>query len=103
MTRLGMAFAAMLISVVPAYAEPSKEVAARLIRHESGALRTVRANHLNNLLIPVTATAPQSSPRKRQAVSKADLQCLSEALYFEARGETPPGPEGCGRSDPEPR
>ena len=36
------------------------------------------------------------------ATGDAQWQCLTEALYFEARGETPEGPDRGGRGDPEP-
>lgn len=91
--------AVMISAALPAFADSSHVKTKRLFSLEQRALGSAGANHLKKLVtvVPVAASATggtaihynkdwlMSQPR---ATGGSQWQCLSEALYFEARGET---------------
>ena len=87
---------ALVATALPAQAEMTK-AAKRLFAVEQNALTAASPAHLRRLVTPVSAPARgvdydkawlASQPR---ASGGKEWQCLSEALYFEARGETVKG------------
>jgi len=98
MRVLTAAIAAFLSLSIPAYAELKVEGAARLIKQERRGLEAAAPDHLRKLATPV---APRGASKVRYdaawlAAQPAPTggkqwQCLAEALYFEARGETVKG------------
>lgn len=76
--------------------------AARLFSLEQKALARARSGHLERLVTPMQVAAPVQGANKirydmawldarPRATGGAQWQCLTEALYFEARGETVKG------------
>lgn len=70
-------------------------VADQLVKLEKQALDRVGNKHLDALLTPVAAAPPKGLSyskawldKQPKATGDAQWRCLSEALYFEARGET---------------
>ena len=84
-------FAAIVLAT-PTLAERSKEAAAELLRQEKSVLASAGQSHLTSLVTPVSRKAAiyNSSWLNAQnaASGGAQWECLAEALYFEARGET---------------
>lgn len=85
------------VCVRPAFADRPKDAAAALLQLDERALRGLGQARARRLL---TAVAPQQSGLRftydwlnAQPVPTGGPQwrCLAEALYFEARGETPEG------------
>ena len=99
MHRFVVALCVLMLAALPVRAELSNEAAARLLQQEQGGLRGVRAAHFNGLLVPVSARARTGKITFDQrwlaaqpaAKGGKEWQCLAEALYFEARGETVKG------------
>ncbi|EPX78835.1 cell wall hydrolase [Salipiger mucosus] len=86
---------ATLAATVPAHADMSQTAIGRLVKLEQRALRDAGAAHINRMITPASAggvqglsydTAWLSSQPK--ATGGTQWQCLAEALYFEARGES---------------
>ncbi|MBV2358272.1 cell wall hydrolase [Thalassococcus sp. CAU 1522] len=85
------------LATTPAQAE--RATAAQLISLEQKALGSARQAHLKRLLTPVAQPARPGAVRysmdwlaqQPRAQGGQEWRCLSEALYFEARGETVKG------------
>jgi spore germination cell wall hydrolase CwlJ-like protein len=86
---------AMMIAGAPAYAELEETNMEKVMRQESRGLNAAASAHLQRLVTP----APQSGLKDVQysrnwldsqnfRTGGSEWTCLSEALYFEARGET---------------
>ncbi|MCR8550697.1 cell wall hydrolase [Salipiger sp. P9] len=89
-----LALAALAVAV-PAAAEVKQDNIRRLVTLEKRGLNAAAPAHLNGLVTPVsTGTVRGFSydkawlSRQPKASGGAQWQCLAEALYFEARGET---------------
>ncbi len=91
----------LLSPAMPARAELSQS-AAQLFRLEQKALSRVGGGHLKRLVTPLPVAAPAATrgrPRydlswlnaQPRASGGSEWRCLTEALYFEARGETVKG------------
>lgn len=94
--------ATMIFATLPASADSTHVKAKRLMSLEQRALGSAGTDHLNRLVtvIPVVATSGGGTPinynknwllSQPRASGGSEWQCLSEALYFEARGETVKG------------
>ena len=83
---------AVAILATPALAEKSKEAAAALLKQEQTGLAAAGQTHLNSLVTPVSRKSAIYDVSWLNAQDKASggtqWECLAEALYFEARGET---------------
>ncbi|MGY9049398.1 hypothetical protein P775_18315 [Puniceibacterium antarcticum] len=95
---LSVAILATLAFYQPAYAERQITNADTLIKVEQRGLRAAKPAHLRKLLTPMgqpeaTAVAYNRDWINQQpkAVGDKQWQCLAEALYFEARGESVKG------------
>lgn len=92
MTRLFALLLAAAIMATPTLAEQSKEAAQELLNTEKTVLASAGQNHMTSLVTPVsrTSTIYNASWLNAQipASGGAQWECLAEALYFEARGET---------------
>jgi len=89
-----IALAALSVAV-PAAAEVKQDNIRRLVRLEQRGLKSAQQAHLNGLITPVSTGAVRGSNYDRawlasqpKASGGAQFQCLAEALYFEARGES---------------
>ncbi|PYG30024.1 cell wall hydrolase [Pelagimonas varians] len=94
--------AAMIFATLPASADSTHIKTQRLMSLEQRALVGAGAGHLKKLVtvVPASVTTGGGSPihydknwllSQPRASGGQDWQCLSEALYFEARGETVKG------------
>ena len=92
MTRLFALLTAALMVASPALAERTKDAAQELLDQEKSVLASAGQSHLTSLVTPVTRKGAiyNASWLKSQDAPKggAQWECLAEALYFEARGET---------------
>ena len=98
MIRLIAALALAISLAVPAQAELRIEAAARLIQTERSGLRALAPNRLSKLVTPVSRSGSgalrydadwlANQPRPKGG---KEWECLAEALYFEARGESVKG------------
>ncbi len=100
---LSLCFAALLtLGTLPASADTL--AAKRLFTLEQRGLAAANRTHLNRLVTPMAAAAPSAPIGKSdirynrewlatqpKASGGAEWRCLSEALYFEARGENVKG------------
>lgn len=91
-------FAPLLVAVTlvgPALAERTQNAAQELLDHEQSILASASPAHLTSLVTPVARKSALYTPTwlDTQATPSggAQWQCLTEALYFEARGETVKG------------
>lgn len=89
-----IALAALSVAV-PAAAEVKQDNIRRLVRLEQRGLKSAQQSHLNGLITPVSTGAVRGFNYDRawlasqpKASGGAQFQCLAEALYFEARGES---------------
>ena len=89
-----IALAALSVAV-PAAAEVKQDNIRRLVRLEQRGLKSAQQAHLNGLITPVSTGAVRGFNYDRawlasqpEASGGAQFQCLAEALYFEARGES---------------
>jgi len=89
-----IALAALSVAV-PAAAEVKQDNIRRLVRLEQRGLKSAQQAHLNGLITPVSTGAVRGFNYDRawlasqpKASGGAQFQCLAEALYFEARGES---------------
>ena len=89
-----IALAALSVAV-PAAAEVKQDNIRRLVRLEQRGLKSAQQAHLNGLITPVSTGAVRGFNYDRAwlasqptASGGAQFQCLAEALYFEARGES---------------
>ncbi len=95
---ISVAIFATIAFYQPAFAERENTNADTLIKIEQRGLRAAKPAHLRSLLSP---TAPSSATdvnysrgflsEQPRAAGDEQWQCLAEALYFEARGETVKG------------
>src|SRR6056297_641376 len=92
MTRLFAIILAAATFASPVVANSSKTAAETLLQQEQTGLRAAGQAHLKSLVTPVArqSVVYNTSWLKAQPVASggAQWQCLAEALYFEARGET---------------
>ena len=97
MKRLIAALALVLAAPVPSLASEVRiEAAARLVQSERSALRAAAPGHLAKLVTPLAKPAAPSElrysedwlARQPAPTGGPQWQCLAEALYFEARGES---------------
>lgn len=88
------------LSCAPIAATASSKNAQDLARIEQQGLKSVGEARLNAMLVPAAAAAPGNSnieysrswiDAQPKASGSEQWKCLSEALYFEARGETVKG------------
>lgn len=95
MTRL---FALLLIAIslaTPSFADRAKSAAESLLRQEQNGLNAAGEMHLTSLVTPVARSSVAYNKSWINSLPKASggaqWECLTEALYFEARGETVKG------------
>jgi len=92
MTRLFAILLAAATLASPVMANSTKTAAEALLQQEQTGLRAAGKAHLKSLVTPVSrqSVVYNTSWLKAQPVASggAQWQCLAEALYFEARGET---------------
>ncbi|APZ51624.1 cell wall hydrolase [Salipiger abyssi] len=86
---------AALAVAVPAFAEVKQDNIRRLVKLEKRGLQSTTKTHLDGLITPVSTGAARGFAydagwlaRQPAANGGTQWQCLAEALYFEARGET---------------
>ncbi|MEP5729251.1 MAG: cell wall hydrolase [Sulfitobacter sp.] len=90
-----LVFGALCVAPIEAFASPKK--AAALARIEAQGLKSAGTKRINKLLTqPTSASGDVQYSRswidaQPKASGDAQWRCLSEALYFEARGETVKG------------
>ncbi|MGH1414326.1 MAG: cell wall hydrolase [Pelagimonas sp.] len=103
-TLVGASVFASVLAVQPAVADSTHVKAKRLMTMEQRALEQANAAHLTKLVTAIPQATPASytgTSRIRydkawlkaqpKAAGGSEWRCLSEALYFEARGETVKG------------
>ncbi|SHH82299.1 cell wall hydrolase [Marivita hallyeonensis] len=95
MSRLFAILLAAFSLTTPALAERANDAAQSLLKQEQNGLRAAGQSHLTSLVTPVSRKSAiyntswlNAQPR---AKGGAQWECLAEALYFEARGETVKG------------
>ncbi|MFA8384395.1 MAG: cell wall hydrolase [Pelagibaca sp.] len=92
MTRLFALILAAAVLATPTLAERSKEAAQELLNKEKTVLASAGQNHMTSLVTPVSRTSAIYNASwlnaQTPASGGAQWECLAEALYFEARGET---------------
>jgi spore germination cell wall hydrolase CwlJ-like protein len=92
MTRLFALLLAATLLATPTVAERSKDAAQVLLKQEKSGLAAAGENHLTSLVTPVSRNSVIYDTSWLSAQGKptggAQWECLAEALYFEARGET---------------
>lgn len=95
MTRLFALIMAAAVLASPTFAERSKDAAQGLVAQEHIGLKSAGQEHLTSLVTPVSRKGAIYNASWLNAQSKASggaqWECLAEALYFEARGETVKG------------
>ncbi|GGC03850.1 hypothetical protein GCM10011363_20590 [Marivita lacus] len=83
---------AAAVLATPTLAERSKEAAQELLNKEKTVLASAGQNHMTSLVTPVSRTSAIYNASwlnaQTSASGGAQWECLAEALYFEARGET---------------
>lgn len=92
MTRLFALFLAAALLATPSLAERSKDAAQELLNREKTIMASAGQSHLTSLVTPVSASGAIYNASwlnsQQRASGGAQWECLAEALYFEARGET---------------
>lgn len=95
MIRIVVFALAALAAAMPAFAEVKQDNIRRLVKLEQRGLKSAAQAHLNGLITPVSTGSSRSISydsswlsQQPKANGGAQWQCLAEALYFEARGET---------------
>lgn len=105
MRKLLSALAMGFCLVSPASAEAPSGAAVKLLKSEARGMQALGAGYLSTLVTPVAGTATAKPDAKTKGLSYsrdwlasqpapsggAQWRCLSEALYFEARGESVKG------------
>ncbi len=100
MKRFIAATALLLLGSMSVQADAPGTTVARLFKLEQVGMSNTRAGHLNNLLVPVSRQSLEKNSvgndaawlaKQPAAKGGKEWQCLTEALYFEARGETVKG------------
>ncbi|SIS79108.1 Cell Wall Hydrolase [Roseivivax lentus] len=98
MGRITKLALALILAALPVHAELKETNMSKVLNQEARSLNAAATAHLQRLVTP----APESSIKgmqfnsawldaQRYRTGGAQWQCLSEALYFEARGETVKG------------
>jgi spore germination cell wall hydrolase CwlJ-like protein len=86
---------AAAIVASPSFAERSKDAAQALVAQEQNRLASAGQSHLTSLVTPVSRNSAIYNASwlnaQDEASGGAQWECLAEALYFEARGETVKG------------
>ena len=86
---------AAAVLATPTFAERSKDAAEALLKQEQSGLAAAGEGHLTALVTPVSRkTAIYNTSwlnTQGKPTGGAQWECLAEALYFEARGETVKG------------
>ncbi|ANT62087.1 hydrolase [Salipiger sp. CCB-MM3] len=82
-------------AALPARADIQHDSIRHLVKLEQSALRSANSSHLRSMITPISASAVKGPSYDKswlatqpQATGGAQFQCLAEALYFEARGES---------------
>ena len=96
---MAVALSLPLLSLTPESARAeTNPTAKRLFQLEQAALKKARDGHLKRLVTPVSIKSSDAVlydadwlARQPRVSGGAEWQCLTEALYFEARGETVKG------------
>ncbi|MFP7571333.1 cell wall hydrolase [Marivita sp. S2033] len=95
MTRIFALIVAAAMLTSPAVAERSQDAAASLLQQEKNGLDAAGQSHLTSLVTPTSRETAVYNTSWLNSQSKAEggaqWECLAEALYFEARGETVKG------------
>lgn len=95
MSRLFALLLAAASLATPAVAERAKDAAQALLEQEQNGLRAAGEAHLKSLVTPVSRQSVIYNASwlnaQRKASGGSQWECLAEALYFEARGETVKG------------
>jgi len=83
------------VLATPSFAERSKDAAEAILKQEKVELASAGASHLTSLVTPVSRHSAIYNASWLNAQDKANggaqWECLAEALYFEARGESVKG------------
>ncbi len=89
---------AMIVAALPVHAELKETNMEKVIRQETRGLNAAASAHLQRLVTPAPEGRVKSLQYDRSwidsqsfATGGNEWQCLSEALYFEARGESVKG------------
>ncbi|WP_299790330.1 cell wall hydrolase [uncultured Marivita sp.] len=92
MSRLFALILAATLVASPSFAERSKDAAQALVTQEQNGLSAAGQSHLTSLVTPASRKGAIYNTSWLNAQDKASggaqWECLAEALYFEARGET---------------
>ncbi|WP_353472990.1 cell wall hydrolase [Salipiger sp. H15] len=95
MFRATAIVAAAIFAALPVRADIQHDSIRHLVKLEQSALRSANSSHLRRMVTPVAAGAAKTPHYDRawlaaqpKATGGPQWQCLAEALYFEARGET---------------
>jgi spore germination cell wall hydrolase CwlJ-like protein len=92
MTRLFALLLAGAMLASPVLAEGANSAAHALLKQEQSGLTAAGQSHLTSLVTPVSRKSAIYNAKwlnaQETASGGAQWQCLAEALYFEARGET---------------
>lgn len=93
MIKAAMLALAALVAAGPVTAEISQDSIRHLVKLEQRGLRSAQQAHLDGLIMPVSTGGTVSYDKawvseQPKASGGAQWQCLTEALYFEARGES---------------
>ncbi|MCK0148965.1 cell wall hydrolase [Marivita sp. S6314] len=95
MMRLFALILAAAALATPGFADRSKEAAQTLLQQEQKGLAAAGQSHLTSLVTPVSRGSAIYNTSwlnaQKTASGGAQWNCLAEALYFEARGETVKG------------
>lgn len=82
-------------AALPARADIQHDSIRHLVKLEQSALRSANSSHLRSMITPISASAVKGPSYDKswlatqpRATGGAQFQCLAEALYFEARGES---------------
>lgn len=92
MSRLFALILAAALLATPALAERASDAAKALVNNEQVGLAAAGPSHLTSLVTPASRKTAMYNSSWLNAQAAADggaqWECLAEALYFEARGET---------------
>ncbi|MFP7673526.1 cell wall hydrolase [Marivita sp. S0852] len=92
MTRLFAMILAAATLATPSLADRTKEAAQTLLQQEQTGLAAAGQSHLTSLVTPASRSSAIYTTSwlnaQKKASGGAQWECLAEALYFEARGET---------------
>ena len=95
MTRLFALILAAAFTSMPVFADQANVAAQALLQQEKIGLRSAGKAHLTSMVTPVAIKSVIYNTSwlnaQKTATGGAQWECLAEALYFEARGETVKG------------